>query len=202
MPDIPAKENDMARLSIVPVLLLGASLALPAAARAEFYLGGTVGNVSINTDFEDINRDFDDDNAAWSAFAGIRATDTFGIEASYNDFGDFSESREFDLTRIDVDADFTGYDVMGVLTLPLGPLRLFGKAGVVFWDAEAVAQIAPPVGPAFEQRSSDDGTDLAYGGGLEFTLTPAFALRGEIEYFDIDDTDQVWFASVGLSYRF
>lgn len=193
----------MTRLWTMMVLLLGVTFSLPAAAqRTGFYVGGTAGSVSVETEFDDFNLDFDEQDTAWSAFAGVQATEMFGIEASYNNLGSFSESREFDLTQTNIDAELTGYDVMGVLKLPLGPLHLFGKAGIVFWDAEATAQVFPPVGPGFEVQEDDDGNDLAYGGGVELTLTPAFSLRGEVEYFDIEETEEVWFASVGLTYRF
>jgi opacity protein-like surface antigen len=175
---------------------------MPAAAQTGFYFGGTIGNTSVETEFDDINLDFDEDDFSWSAFAGIQATEMFGIEASYNDFGNFDVSREFDLTRSDIDAELTGYDVMGVLSLPVGPLRLFGKGGIVFWDARATAQILPPVGPGFELREEDNGNDLAFGGGLEFKLGPTLSLRGEVEWFDIEDTQEVWFASAGFSFRF
>lgn len=184
------------------LLWLGAVFSVPAAAQTGFYIGGTVGNTSVETEFDDINLNFDEDDFAWSGFAGIQATDLFAIEASYNDFGNFSTSRELGLTRTDIDAELTGYDVMGVLTLPLGPLKLFGKAGIVFWDAEATAQILPPAGPGFQVREDDDGNDFALGGGLEFRLGPALSLRGELEWFDIEDTEEVLFVSAGMVYRF
>lgn len=192
----------MSRLCLIPVLLLGGLFSQTAAAQTGFYFGGTVGNTAIDTDFDDFNLDYDESDFGWSAHAGIQATDFFAIEASYNDFGAFSETREFDLTQTDVRADLTGYDVMAVLSIPLGPLSLYGKGGVVFWDAKATAQILPPVGPGSIVSAEDTGNDLAFGGGLEFQFTPTLALRGEIEYFDIEDTEEVWFASVGLTYRF
>lgn len=183
-------------------LLVGTLFSLPAAADTGFYLGGTVGNTSVETEFDDINLDFDEEDFSWSAFAGVQATDTFAIEASYNDFGNFDVSREFDLTRTEIDADLTGYDIMAKLGVPLGPLTLYGKGGIVYWDAEATARILPPVGPGFDVRERDDGTDIAFGGGLEFALGNDLALRGEVEWFDIEDTEEVWFASVGLTFRF
>lgn len=192
----------MNRLWTVPLLLLGLALCGTAAARNGFYVGGTVGSVSVDTEFDDFNLDFDDEDTAWSAFAGVQATENFAIEASYNNLGRFRESRVFDLTETTVDAELTGYDIMGMLKIPVGPVKLFGKAGVVFWDAEATAQVFPPVGPGFEVSDSDDGNDFAYGGGVELALTPSFSLRGEIEYFDIENTEEVWFGSVGITYRF
>ena len=186
------------------VFALSAALAfsLPAMAAGNVYLGATIGNTSVDTDFGDFNLDFDDDETSWSAFAGVQATDWFGVEASYNDFGDYGLATEFDLTRTTIDASLTGFDVMAVLSVPAGPLRLFGKAGLVFWDVEATALVQPPVGPALQFTENDDGNDLAFGGGLEFSLSDSLALRGEIEWFDIEDTEEVWFASVGVSVRF
>lgn len=187
---------------IIGTLLLGALLSTQALAQGNFYVGGTIGNTSLDRDFEDFNLNFEDDDASWSAFAGVQATETFAIEASYNDFGDFNSSSNFDLTQTDVDAELTGYDVMAVLTVPVGPLRVFGKGGLVYWDSKAVAQIFPPVGPGFQLREEDNGTDLALGGGLELRLGDALSLRGELEWFDIEDTEEVYFASLGFTYRF
>ncbi len=184
------------------VLIAGLACSLPATAAGDVYLGATIGNTSVDTDFGDFNLDFDDDETSWSAFAGVQANDWFGVEASYNDFGDYGLATEFDLTRTTIDANLTGYDVMAVLSVPAGPLRLFGKAGLVFWDVEATAVVQPPVGPAILISEDDNGNDTAFGGGLEFSLSDSLALRGEIEWFDIEDTEQVWFASVGLTVRF
>jgi len=191
-------------MTIRPALLICFSLvaSAPAVAQSDFYFGGTLGSLSVDTDFDDASLDFDDDDFSWSAYAGVQATDWFGIEASYNAFGEFDVAREFDLTRTTIDAELTGYDVMAVLSAPLGPLRFYGKGGIVYWDAEATARILPPVGPGFELREDDNGTDLAFGGGLELALGRALALRGEIEWFDIENTEQVWFASAGLTFRF
>ncbi len=189
-------------IRVLVILALGAALGAPAAAQSNVYIGGSIGSTSVDTDFDDVNLDFDDDDTSWSAYAGVQATDFFGIEASYNHFGDFGVSRTFDLTRTDVDAELTGYDIMAVLSVPAGPVRLFGKAGLVFWDAKATARILPPVGPGFELREDDNGNDPAFGGGLEFSLGPNLALRGEIEWFDIEDTEELWFASAGITFRF
>lgn len=187
---------------LIAALLLGALCSAPAMAQGNLYVGGTIGNTSLDTDFDDFNLNFEEDDASWSAFMGVQATESFAIEASYNDFGDFNSSRNFDLTQTTINAELTGFDVMAVLAIPVGPLRLYGKGGLVYWDAKAVAQILPPVGPGFQVSEDDNGTDLAFGGGLEFRLGPQLALRGEVEWFDIEDTEEVYFASIGFSYRF
>ncbi len=167
-----------------------------------FYLGATVGSVSVESDFDDINLDFDESDTAWSGFAGFQVNPMFGVEASYNNFGNFATENLFDLTRTEVDSDFTGFDVFGIVTVPIGPLSVFGKAGVVFWDSDATAIISPPVGSPFRFDQDDDGTDFAFGGGAEIALSDTLSVRGEVEWFDIDSTEEVLFTSVGLSFRF
>ena len=46
-----------------------------------------------------------------------------------------------------------------------------------------------------------DGNDLAYGAGVAWHFTK-FAVRLEYEMFDIEDTDSVNMASVGMEFRF
>lgn len=176
-------------------------LALPAVADEGVYVGGSWGETQVATQFDDFF-DFDDDDVAWSVFAGVQANDWFGVEASYNDLGHYDETGVFDLSPTRIDAELTSYDVMAVLSAPAGPLRLFGKAGVVFWDADVLAEVNPPVGPGLRFRDDDSGNDLALGAGLEIALGESLALRAEYEWFDIDDTEHVWFGSVGVSVRF
>ena len=183
------------------LLCLLLPVAIPAFADEGVYLGGSWGESLIETRFDDYF-DFDDDDTAWSVFAGVQANDWFGVEASYNDLGRYDESAVIDLTETSIDAELTSYDVMAVLSLPAGPLRVFGKAGVVFWDADVLAQVNPPVGPGLQVRDDDSGNDLGLGAGLELALSDSLALRAEYEWFDIDNTDKVWFGSVGISVRF
>jgi len=186
----------------IPALLMGAAVSSTALADTGFYLGATAGNNSVDTDFRDINLNFDENDTGWSAFAGLQLTQMLAVEGSYNNFGKFSTSQNFDLTRTDVDAELTGYEIFGVLSVPVGPVDFYGKAGVVFWDAEASARIQPPVGSPILINGDSDGNDLAFGAGLRFFLTDEIALRGEVEWFDIEDTEQVSFVSAGLSWRF
>jgi hypothetical protein len=48
----------------------------------------------------------------------------------------------------------------------------------------------------------DDGEDLALGIGAKWNSDGAFGLRAEFEWFDVDDVDAVWMASVGFELRF
>ena len=86
------------------------------------------------------------------------------------------------------------YDIFAVGTIPATEnFDIFGKAGVIFWDADISG-----VGVS----DSDDGTDLALGFGGKYKVNDRFGIRGEWEWFDIDDSDTVWMLSIGGEFRF
>ena len=84
--------------------------------------------------------------------------------------------------------------------MELGPVDLFAKLGVFAWDVEA--QIGgSQVPPAFQFTDSENDVDVAYGVGARWNLGK-FAVRGEVEGYDIPDTDTIYMWSLGLSYTF
>lgn len=171
------------------------SLALPAvAADNGFYLGASVGqsDIKIDQDLEDI--DFSGGAMSYKVFGGFRFITFLGVEGSYVDLGSPSDFVE----AIDgtIETDVTGYDGFVVGYLPLGIADIFAKAGVIAWDASISGQ----VGGASE-RQSDDGTDPAYGIGIQFRIK-SIAIRAEFEYFDIEGAKYVYMYSIGGSFTF
>ena len=169
-------------------------LAPPAmAADNGFYLGLSAGQSAINTgDLEEI--EISGGDTAFKAFAGYRFLNFFAVEGSYRDFGAPDDVLE-DLDAIaEVDADAFDVFVMGLL--PLGIADIFVKAGMANWDAEISAPI-----DGISETYSNSGTDPAYGIGVQFRIK-SFAIRGEVEYFDIKETDNVFMYSIGGSYTF
>ena len=172
--------------------LLGAitapSLAL-AGAESGIYVGGGIGMSSVGDLDSDLgNVDFDEDDFGWKAFVGYN----FGwipfldlaVEGGYVDFG------EPDGNQLEVDID--GWDAFGVVGAKLGPIGVFGKAGVINWDAEASSALG---------SADEDGTDPAYGIGVRFQLW-SFQVRAEYEYFDVDSVDDVSLLSASLAWTF
>jgi OOP family OmpA-OmpF porin len=158
---------------VVVACACGASLAGP------FYVGGSYGDASIEIDTSGF--EFDDSDSGWKLYAGYRFLKFFGVEGSYVDLGAPSEGS--------VEVETTGWDAFGVGVLPLGPIELFAKAGAVSWETDVSG------------AGSDDGTDAAYGIGVGFSLKK-IAFRLELEQFDVEDTDTVQMASVGVEWRF
>ncbi|MBY5990792.1 porin family protein [Ferrimonas balearica] len=169
-------------------LALSAILALcsaPALAKDEgFYIGASLGGATVQQKGNDAIDfpEFDESDFAWKIFAGYQFGPVLAIEGGYVDLGSPSTSR----TEIDP----YGLDVFVVGGIPLGPIRGFGKLGGIYWDAD---------GTFDGQSDSDDGFELAAGVGLEFELG-SFAIRGEVEYFDI--LDETWMYTLGATFTF
>ena len=93
---------------------------------------------------------------------------------------------------LEVEADaLSGF---GVFFLPLGPVDLFAKGGVVAWEGSVNFKSGG-------QISTQDGTDLAYGIGAQFRLL-SISIRAEYEMFDVGDLEDANLLSIGVTYTF
>ena len=141
-----------------------------------FYIGGDFGNVDI---------DGLDDSTGWKILGGYQINRNFAVEGAY--------ASLFDKEIQGVNVEVTAFELVGVASFPLADkFSVFGKLGFAMWEAEA---------SAFGISASDDGTDLTYGVGLQYDLTPKFAVRGQWQRYDIDG-DDADMLSIGLIYRF
>lgn len=172
------------------MILLTAALVTAGTASAAdngVYLGGSLGQANVEADIEAFGMavdEFDSDDTAYKLIAGIRPLDWLGAEASYVDFGEPDDTVLG--TRVDAEAD--GLSAFGIGFLEVGPVDLFGKAGLINWDTEFAG-------------IDDDGTDFAYGVGAQFRLL-SFSVRAEYEVFDLENVDDLSLLSVGLTYTF
>jgi hypothetical protein len=150
------------------------------AVESGFYLGGSLGGAT--TEFEtSSNFKFDEDDFAWKVFAGYHFLQFFAVEGAYRNLG----SPSVGIVKVEP----TGFDVAGIAGLPLGPIYLFGKLGVIYWDADLSGLNA----------SSEDGTDYEVGIGGSIDLWK-IQLRAELEYFDIEEGSLMY--TLGAAWRF
>ena len=142
------------------ILFAAALLTLPVlpavAADNGFYLGGSVGQANLKVD--DVTdgistEDFDADDTAFKLIAGIRPLDWLGVEAAYVNFGEPEDT----VLGQKLQADGDGISAFAVGFLPTGPVDLFAKVGLISWDSKISGTL------------DDDGTDLAYGAGAQFS---------------------------------
>lgn len=173
-------------LSALTLGLLLAFATTSAQAKDEgFYVGASLGSASIEQDGADPDLgdfDFDENDFAWKIFGGYQFSGLLAIEGGYVDLGSPSDSG----TKIDP----YGLDLFAVVGIPLGPVRVFGKLGGIYWDSDI------DIG---DTSSSDDGFDAAGGVGLEFELG-SFGIRGEVEYLDV--LDGTWMYTLGATITF
>jgi len=168
-------------LSLVAAL---AVTSLPAAAADNgVYIGGSVGLAGV-----DIGElDYNSDATGFKAIVGWRFIDWLSVEGGYVDFG----SGDDDVLGETIETDASGLTLSAVGFLPIGPVDLFGKIGVIDWEADLSDGV---------DSFGADGTDVAYGLGAQFRLG-SLALRGEYELFDFDGVD-VDLLSVGFTWTF
>jgi OOP family OmpA-OmpF porin len=173
------------------VALLGLATLITANVNADegLTLGASVGYVNIED--SDPGFTFDANDTGYKFFASYTASSFLGIEAGYVDFG----SPEDIVGGFPGEIDASGWNLYGVGNLPLsGGVDLFAKAGIIAWEADSIID-----GILID---TDDGTDLALGVGARWNSGNSFGLRAEIDWFDIDEADSVWMASVGFELRF
>ena len=126
--------------------------------------------------------------------AGFQLGDTFGIEAGYQNFGDFSETVDVLGTPVLSRVDADGWTLGGTLGLPVAPrISLFGRAGVFFWDADVTVD-------GFSIDVADDENPY-FGGGAMVDMTSNLSLTGDWTRYRLDDIDADVY-SIGFLYRF
>lgn len=175
----------IAGIITVAVLLLMVAPGTSAADVNGWYVGASLGRSTI--DIGIIPED--PTNTAYKLFGGYRLG-ALALEGGYVDFGDTSD----DYLGAPLDINVSGLDVFGVLNLPLGPIDLFGKVGLLFWDYEI--DIA-----SSSFTDSDTGSDSAVGIGAAIGVG-SVRVRAEAEIFNVDPIDKVLLFSVGATLAF
>jgi len=165
-------------------------MALPAAAADNgFYIGGSVGRSDITTG-ELTTVDVEGDANGYKVFGGYRFLTFLSVEGTYADFGTIKDPARSSEVNMD------GFGAQAVAYIPLGIADIFGKAGFFDWSADVKSSnVSAPI------SVKKDGTDPVYGAGIQFRIQ-SWAVRGEVEYYDIKGTDKVYMYSVGASYTF
>src|SRR6476660_3054338 len=178
---------------IAAAAVLGLGSASAFAADNGIYLGAGIGQSKVEAGDsvpEVGNLEFNADATAYKVILGWRPLDWLAVEANYIDLG----SGDDDVLGEKIESDIDGFTVSALGFLPVGPVDLFARVGVIDWDAKLSA-------PRLDLKSSDNGTDFAYGVGAQFRIW-SLSLRGEYERFDIADTDKVDMLSLAVTWTF
>jgi hypothetical protein len=161
------------------------------------YLGAGVSQVKLDNVGKDFNtgnlNDFKLDDTSWKLLGGVRALDNFAAELNYYDLG--SERRSIGGQSFRADGKAYGAFAVGLFPLPVAPVDLFAKAGLVRWESNAEAQ--GPLGFRFD----DKGTEFGWGAGVQARLG-SLGGRLEYEHFDVKHTDGVEALSLSVIWTF
>jgi outer membrane protein with beta-barrel domain len=180
---------------LLPALMLALVGTAAQAADSGVYLGAGVSQVKLDNVGKDFNtgnlNDFKLDNTSWKLIGGFRPIDNFAAELNYYDLG--SENRN--IGGQPFRADGKAYGAFGVGLIPIGPIDLIGKAGLVRWESNAEAQ--GPLGFRFD----DKGTEFGWGAGVQARLG-SLGGRLEYEHFDVKHTDGTEALSLSVFWTF
>lgn len=156
------------------------------------YIGAGFGDFSTEfSDIDDVDIDFDEDSDATKLFGGWRFNRWAAVQLDYIDFGD--SSATVDLLSIRSETKGLAPSIVGTLPLP-GPVELFAKVGVLFYDLEVRADGAELI--------DESGQDVIYGAGVGVTVLGRLALRAEYEVIEIDEIDDAEAVWITASWRF
>lgn len=182
-------------LTLLALMTSATVCAVAHAAEEGFYLGASGGQTYVDQNASQFgypgpfNVKFNDDDTGWKAYLGYNFFPWLGVEGGYVDFGGVSRS----LFDQDIKVDFSGWDGFVVGRLPVGPVDMFVKAGVIDLRTELDVNT---VG-----SSTENDTQLAYGAGIAYNYGN-WSLRAEAEAFDDNTMDDFYFVSGGITYTF
>jgi hypothetical protein len=183
------------RLKAIRLAGLGiAFLSAPGLAMADsgLFIGGSVGNTTVEDDFDGFV--LDSDTNSYRLVTGFQFGDMLGFEIGYQDFGELNELLTIGTTTSDALVKTNGWTAGATLDLPVGDtFSLIGRAGVYFWDADVVVD-------GFSIDLPGDENPY-YGAGARVIVSPNLSLIGDWTRFELDNVN-LDTISIGFQYRF
>ena len=152
-------------------------------------LAASFGEYSFDSDQLDAN------STGFKLFAGYRLNQWLALEGAYHNFGDFEEDLDPPNPGGSATADIDGFSGSVLLYAPIesDSFEVYGKAGYYFFNQEVI------IDDNVAASNSPDGILIGAGGRL--FVSEQFAVRGEADWFDIDDGG-LWALNIGFEYRF
>jgi len=149
--------------------------------------------------------DFEQDNG-YKIFSGYQFNQNFAIEGGYFSLGEFGYMAELNpiaTTRADARVMGLNLDLVGILPMT-ERLQAFGKIGTIYGQSREQYSGYGVTLTDFQNRERE--LSYTYGLGLQYDLTPQWALRLEGERFNIKNTvarnEDIDLYSLGVVYRF
>ncbi len=188
-------------IGVLTFTSIGSSFAL---ANEGWYGGVSVGSSEVDDFCTGVPAGVscDDSDTGFKLFGGKQSRKNWGGEFGFVDLGKTTLSDPSGIiVGIPATAKFEadGFFLAGTGTIPFGQnekFALFGKLGVMRWDATFSITAAAGLGSA---SASDDGFSPMFGIGLKYDFTERFGIRVEWERFlDVGDAATTGEADVDL----
>ena len=134
----------------------------------------------------------DQRDTAWKIYAGGQMNDVLGLELGYTDFGEIKASG----------GETKAWAVPISLTagVPLGPVRVFGKAGGLYGRTDVDADPS-----TLFDTGHKSGWGWTYGAGAAFAVSKTLAIRADWDRYKLDfvgGRDDVDMLSASVQFRF
>ena len=201
--------NRMWSCAKICAVLVGACAASTAFADnpAGFYVGVGAGYSTIRSDDPSYGYPgyFDDHQAAWKVFAGVRPIPFLGAEIEYIDFGQPGQRRgyyDFNDYGTDSHPRAGSLSAIGYLPIPIPLLDIYAKAGVarISTNVPQIVDCSDPSSCPYVVHHDETSNKLTYGAGLQ-TKFWNVSFRAEYERISSSFGDPDAF-TVGAAWNF
>lgn len=192
-----------------------ASPCVMAADHVGWYGGANVGSSKADIDDEEITRsqsgagftttDDDYSDLGYKLFGGYQFSRHFAMEAGYFDLGEFDYTATSGAGSLSSNMQFKGVNLDFIGIAPITErFSAFGRLGANYAESKTAYSSTGAVATPSSEKERDWNPKI--GLGLQYDLTPSWAMRAEVERYRINDAvgndGDIDLASLGLIYRF
>ncbi len=140
----------------------------------------------------------EDSDLGFKVYGGYQFNEYLGAEAYYVNFGeataDLIASTYYGPVGADVAFEASGFGAVVTVALPVSDkFSLFGKAGVLAWNAEVTANVS-----YISVTEEDDGLSFIGGIGAQYLFTDMVGVRLEWDRSTVGDDDTTGESDVDL----
>lgn len=153
-------------------------------AQAGAYMGFSLGQSTLDDTARgtSVEVEIDKNDLGWKIFGGGFAK-YWGVEGGWVSLGDVQDKNSAG-TKAFIESEGFALQGLGIYPFFNGKFLPYVKLGMIFWDQDLRFDGGPGTGTVLGRN--DDGTDVAYGGGLWWRPNTFFGMRLEWERYDME----------------
>lgn len=189
--------------------ILLTSCALPVLAESNFSGELLAGRAEQETSTDSFDWNTSGNDISLGIRAALKVNPNLAFELAYQDYGETDDTYTDlygDTITDKVSSSAVNMGVKGIIPFE-GGFSLHGRIGLSLWQAEIKETDSAFPGETF--KADDDGSDLYYGLGLQYDISPEFVVGVEYAYTDMDVSiegisvdHEVKNLSLSLGYKF